>query len=608
MTGFMPRTAIHTQLQDAIAAAALDLYLVPMVDEFQGEYIPAYAARLPYVSGFTGSAGLGAFWAKPSDLRQHTLFTDGRYTLQAAKEVEGTGITVLNSGDIPLLEWLEARGEGLKIGLDPWLITQAQWEGWKKASAAYGAQWIAHSPNLIDGIWADQPQPPAGDVTLHSLNFAGETYAQKRDAIVATLKKNKADSVLLAQPDGINWLLNIRGADVPFNPLLLAHMVLRADGTATLYMHPHMLADDVADYLKAQNISVVALADVFGGKLKKDSFGATTMMDASVTATGWFSLAEKLGVTIIRAEDPTLLPKAMKNPTELNGIRAAHRRDGLALSRFLHWFDAQAGNGHYPEELAVVARLEEFRTAGENYRGASFATIAGSGPNGAIVHYRADERSNRKSRVGELFLVDSGGQYVDGTTDVTRTLFVSGPSGGTPAPAMKEHFTRVLKGHIALASAKFPTGTSGIQLDVLARQFLWEAGLDFDHGTGHGVGAYLCVHEGPQRISKRGSLVALQPGMILSNEPGYYAAGQYGIRIESLVAVVEVGQSADGKKLLGFETLTLAPIDTRLVEIAMLTATERNWLNAYHRRVYEAHAEHLDDKAKAWLLKATRAI
>lgn len=601
----MPHTAIHHPLQAAIAAAKLDLYLVPMVDEFQGEYIPAYAARLPYVTGFTGSAGLGAFWAKPEAGRIHTLFVDGRYTLQAANEVNGEAIAVINSGDVAFLDWLKEQGEGLQIGFDPWLITQAQAEGWKKATRA---QWHAQRPNLVDGIWADQPAPPAGEVKLQPMEYAGRSYAEKRTAIIAELQKQQAESVLLTQADGINWLLNIRGEDVPFNPLLLAHMVLRADGTATLFTHPHTLSAEVADYLREHEVAVAPLASVFDGALRKESLGARVLMDPAVTATGWFSLAEKLGIEVVRAEDPTVLPRAVKNDAELAGTRAAHQRDGLALSKFLHWFDAQTGNGRCPDELEVVAKLENFRADDETYRGASFATIAGSGPNGAIVHYRADEKSNRRSRVGELFLLDSGGQYPDGTTDVTRTMFVSSPAGGTAAPAMTEHFTRVLKGHIALASVRFPLGTTGSQLDVLARQYLWEAGLDYDHGTGHGVGSFLCVHEGPQRISKRASAVALQPGMILSNEPGYYAAGQYGIRIENLVCVVEAGQTADGKKMYGFETLTLAPIDTRLVQIAMLSATERNWLNAYHRRVYEAHADKLDDKMRRWLFNATRAI
>ncbi len=604
----MSHSELRSSLEQAIVSAKLDLYLVPMVDEFQGEYTPAYAARLPHVTGFDGSAGLGVFWAKPEETRRHTLFVDGRYTLQAAAQVDAAAIEIINSGEVSFSEWLARQGEGLRIGFDPWLITQTQLEAWKKASKVQGAQWVAHQPNLVDGVWADQPVPPAGAVVLHPVEFAGASYADKRAALLAELKKHGADAAVLTQPDGINWLLNIRGSDVPFNPLLLAHMVVRADGAAMLFCFPHAFSAEVKDYLRAQQVAIAELKDVFEGKVTQAQLGKKILVDGAVTAAGWLALIEQMGAEIVRADDPTTLPKASKNAVELAGMRAAHKRDGLALTRFLHWFDTQNGHGRYPNELEVVSRLEQLRSESPEYRGGSFATIAGSGSNGAIVHYRASVESNRRARVGELFLLDSGGQYADGTTDVTRTMFVAGPSGGTPAPAMKEHFTRVLKGHIALGAVRFPAGTSGIQLDVLARQYLWEAGLDFDHGTGHGVGAYLCVHEGPQRISKRGSATPLTPGMILSNEPGYYASGQYGIRIESLVAVVEAAKTADGKATYAFETLTLAPIDTRLVEITMLTAGERNWLNAYHRRVYEAHADALEFEARRWLQQATRAI
>ena len=605
----MSHSLMRSTLEQAIGAANLDLYLVPMVDEFQGEYIPAYAARLPHLTGFDGSAGLGVFWAAPTAERKHVLFVDGRYTLQAAQQVDTSAIDVINSGDVPFLDWLDGAGAGMRIGFDPWLITQAQIEGWKRATAAHGVTWVAHAVNLVDALWKDQPAPPAGEVVLQPLALTGASYEEKRAAIIATITKQDADCVVLTQPDAINWVLNIRGSDVPFNPLLLAHMLLRSDGTAMLFTHPHTLSAEVAAYFKAQKIEVAAIKNLFAGKYVRPQLEARRMMlDKATTPMGWFALAEKLDITMVPGEDPAALPKATKNAVELAGIRAAHRRDGLALSQFLHWFDAQNEQGKYPDELAVVNRLEAFRAVSEQYRGASFATIAGAASNGAIVHYRANEHSNRRARVGELFLLDSGGQYPDGTTDVTRTLFVAGPSGGTAAPAMKEHFTRVLKGHIALASVRFPAGTSGVQLDVLARQYLWEAGLDYDHGTGHGVGTFLCVHEGPQRISKKGSSVALMPGMILSNEPGYYASGQYGIRIENLVAVVDAGKSEQGKPMLAFETLTLAPIDIRLIEVTMLTANERNWLNAYHRRVYQAHADQLDYEGKRWLLQATRAI
>lgn len=595
--------------EQSIAAANIDFYLVPMVDEFQGEYIPAYAARLPYLTGFDGSAGLGVFRAKPTAEHKHALLVDGRYTLQAAAQVDGEVVEVIHSAEVSFLEWLGKQGQGARVGFDPWLITEKQRAEWQKATAVQGVQWVAHPHNLVDAIWKNQPKPPAGEVQLHPLELAGASYEEKRAGLLESLRRHGADGVLLTQPDSINWLLNLRGADVPFNPLLLAHLLLRADGTAMIFTHPHQFSPEVTAYLRAQKVGVAALQTIFTGKLIRQQLEVKTlMMDAASAAAGWFALADKLAIEIIRADDPTSLPKATKNAVELAGIRAAHGRDGLALTRFLHWFDEQNSHGRYPDELTVVSKLESFRAADGSYRGASFASIAGAGSHGAIVHYRADEASNRRTRSGEMFLLDSGGQYPDGTTDVTRTLFVTSPAGGAPAPLMTEHFTRVLKGHIALAAVRFPAGTTGGQLDVLARQYLWEAGLDYDHGTGHGVGAFLCVHEGPQRISKRGSTAALVAGMILSNEPGYYATGQYGIRIENLVAVVESGKAADGKPMLGFETLTLAPIDTRLVDVAMLSSHERNWLNAYHRRVYEAHAPALDYEEKRWLMQATRAI
>ncbi len=587
-------------LMAAINQAGLDLYLVPMVDAFQSEYIPAGAARLPYITGFTGSAGLGVFWAKPGVGRRHSLFVDGRYTIQAANEVDTARLAVINSGDVPLRTWFgQYADDKLRVGFDPWLVTQEQLTQWSELPV----EWVPCLPNLVDSTWSDRPALPSGDVVIHPIQYAGASYNDKRHLLLESMRGHRAQALVLAQPDSINWLLNIRGADIPFNPLLLAYFVLQADGKSTLYTYGHNFSSEVQEYLAAAGVAFVNVSQVFDGTAAIAPTGSRVMIDPTTTAHGWFQLAEKQGLTIVPIADPTLILKAQKNPVELAGIREAHKRDGLALSRFLHWFDQRTAGNDLPMELEVVDELEKCRARDANYRGPSFATIAGSGPHGAIVHYRVSEATDRRARNGELFLLDSGGQYPDGTTDVTRTIAV-----GIPSAAMKEHFTRVLKGHIALASAIFPAGTSGIQLDALARQFLWAAGLDYDHGTGHGVGAYLCVHEGPQRISKRGSSTPLAPGMVISNEPGYYAADQYGIRIESLVTVVERGHTVDNKPQLGFETLTLAPIDTRLVDIKLLTAEERNWLNAYHQRVYKTHAEHLDEPARAWLLNATRAI
>lgn len=589
-----------TALRRHLVARGVDLYLQPMGDEFQGEYIPACAARLPYISGFTGSAGLGAFWADAA--RQSVIFVDGRYSLQAASELEGSGLAACNSGAVSLAAWLrEQRARGVSIAYDPWLVTRRQLHQWQQATAALDVRWEALRPNPVDAIWPDRPAAPQGAVRLHLESLSGASYAQKRAALIAAIEEKSADGCMLTLPDGINWLLNIRGDDIPFNPLLLAYFRLMRNGQGTLYVFNRTFSKNIEEYLNNNDIIIEDISSIFLGE--KNIAGAATrlLIDPATAAEGWWQLAEQQGWEIVEADDPTLLPKACKNAVELEGIRAAHRRDGLALCRLLHWFDTQIEARRFPDELTVVRALEAFRMRDEKYRGASFATIAGSGPHGAIVHYRADAASNRRAAPGELFLLDSGGQYDDGTTDVTRTLPV-----GPPTDAMREHYTCVLQGHIALARAVFPPGTCGMQLDALARQYLWRAGLDYDHGTGHGVGAYLCVHEGPQRISKKGSAVALQPGMVLSNEPGYYAAGAYGIRIENLVAVVT--REIDGRPMLGFETLTLAPIDTRLIQIAQLGNDERNWLNDYHQRVYKTHESALDAATRDWLARATRAV
>lgn len=591
-----------TALSDALTKAGIDVYLQPMADEFQGEYVPDCAARLPWLTGFTGSAGLGAFWAKPHGARRHTLFVDGRYTLQAAQQVDAA-VAVLNSGELSLPQWLELQEGALTVGFNPWLVPQAQLEGWQKATASLGITWKAVTPDMVDALWADRPAPPAGEVVLHPIERSGASYHEKYQTLLAQLGQQEASAVLLTLPDGINWLLNIRGGDIPFNPLLLSYFLLKENGEATLFTFERTFGKDVDNYLAEAQVSVQPLQAYWQGEVTLAGKGEKVLIDAAMSAHGHWLVAEKQGVDLLRTDDPTLLPKARKNAVELDGMRAAHQRDGVALTKLLAWLDARVNAGAVPDELTVTDQLEKFRREGEGYREPSFATIAGSGGNGAIVHYRADAQSNRKLRKGELFLLDSGGQYPDGTTDVTRTVAI-----GEPTPAMKDHYTRVLKGHIALATARFPTGTAGQQLDALARQYLWQAGLDYDHGTGHGVGAYLCVHEGPARIAKRGQMVPLEAGMILSNEPGYYAEGKYGIRIENLVVVTVLGSTANGKDMFGFETLTLAPIDTRVVDVAMLTHEERNWLNAYHQRVFKLLSPELAPRDHDWLANATRAI
>lgn len=602
----MSQEAPLALLAGALRGSKVDLWLQPIADEFQGEYPPTSAQRLSWLSGFTGSAGLGAFRAASG---KHVLFVDGRYTLQAAQQVDAACFDIINSGDVPLHQWLEGQvKEAMTVGFDPWLVAEQQLTTWKKATAALPVTWQPLSPNPVDGVWSDRPATPEGEVSLYPLEYAGASYEEKCETLRAALAKSRADVLVVTAADAVNWLLNIRGADIPFNPLLLAYFAFDKGGKGTLYTYERSFSAEVDDYFKQQQVAWRNIADIFHGKEPLFSKGTKAMLDPSLAAHGWWIRAEREGWDIISAEDPSQLAKACKNTVELAAMRDAHRRDGLAVTRFLHWFDQRAASGSMMDELEVAEQLEAFRKEDAAYLGSSFPTIAGSGPHGAIVHYRATPESNRRSRAGELFLLDSGGQYRGGTTDITRTLFVTAPKGGKPSASMRDHYTRVLKGHIALALAQFPEGTSGGQLDVLARSPLWQAGLDYDHGTGHGVGAYLCVHEGPQRISKKGSGAALKEGMILSNEPGYYLEDRYGIRIENLIVVVRMGEAAQGKPLLGFETLTLVPIDTRPIDVAMLTADERNWLNAYHRRVYKTHAESLDYDTRRWLTEATKAI
>lgn len=573
MTVLLPNERLfklcHTLDKQDIAA-----FLVPVNDEFQGEYTPDYAKRLEWLSGFSGSAGTAVVWATPKNNKHAALLVDGRYTLQAAQTMDAA-YEVLNSSDVPLPVCLTKHlVAGQVVAFDPWLHTRAQVRRLREALEPMGIKLLALKKNLIDTLWHDQPAPPSAPIVPHPLELAGESSASKRARVMAELKAHGAHGVMLTLPDGIHWLLNIRGADIAFNPMALCFAWLDVNDRLIVFTYPrtsNVWADDLS-------IEVVAMEDM-EARLGQLLVGGTKVMIDSTSAAEWFfRKAERAQAKIIEKPDPTQAMKAIKNNAEIEGMRAAHKRDGASLTAFLKWLGAQKN----PSELEVMEVLENFRksSGGNLYRGKSFETIAGSGANGAIVHYRADESSNRRVQDGELFLIDSGGQYADGTTDVTRTVVF-----GTPTDEMKDRFTRVLKGHIAIATAVFPVGTTGSQLDALARQFLWQVGCDYDHGTGHGVGAYLCVHEGPQRISKRGGDVPLAAGMIISNEPGYYKAGEYGIRIENLVLVVErsckLQVASEGRKMLGFETLTLAPLDEKLIAWEMLSEAEAKWVRDY---------------------------
>jgi Xaa-Pro aminopeptidase len=589
-----PRVAA---LRTELARRDLTGWIVPRADRHQNEYVPAREERLAWLTGFTGSAGAAIVL-----MERAVLFVDGRYTLQAREQVDTSLFTIEHLVENPPDRWIEANlSPDDRLGYDPWLHTVEGAERLGKACAAASAALVAVEPDLIDAIWRDRPPPPLGAVALHDLRFAGEAAADKLARIRAELTKVRADALVVSDPHAVAWAFNIRGADVAHTPLPLAFAIIPRAGRPSLYVDARKLSNDVRDRLEA-------LADVRAPADFVPALGAlgdekkTVRLDQATAADALARLVTGHGGKATRGSDPIALMKAVKNDAEIAGARAAHVRDGTAVARFLAWFDREAPRGILTE-IDAVAALESFRRDTGLLKDISFPTIAGAGPDGAIVHYRVTTRTNRAIAPGELFLIDSGAQYEDGTTDITRTVAV-----GEPTAEMRDRFTRVLRGHIAIARAVFPDGTTGAQLDSFARQFLWSEGLDFDHGTGHGVGSYLSVHEGPARISKLGA-AALKRGMILSNEPGYYKSGAYGIRIENLVLVVEADSVAGAEKALNaFETLTLAPIDRRLIVAKMLTAEETAWLDRYHARVHETLAPLVDTETRGWLVAATRPL
>jgi len=584
-------------LRKALSDQDIDGFIVPLNDEYNGEYVPRRARRLAWLTGFTGSAGVAVV------LRDRAaVFSDGRYTLQLAQEVDSGLYALHHITDQPPTTWLAQNLQaGQRFAYDPWLHTVDGVARLGEACARAGASLVAIERNPIDAIWADQPPPPLSPAIPMPVTVTGEAPAQKRRRIAADAAREDAEAVVLTLPESIAWLLDIRGGDVPHTPLPLGFAVLKADASVDLYIDPRKLGPDVRAHL-GNEVAVRPLAE-FGAGLAELGQARKKVRIDQTAAAAW--IVERLraeGAQLQYGSDPCLLPKACKNVVELEGIRAAHLRDGVAVTRFLAWLAAEAPRGDV-DELLAADRLLAFRLQGEKIRDLSFPTISGAGPNGAIVHYRSTPASNRKLGLGELFLVDSGAQYLDGTTDITRTVAI-----GTPSAEMRERFTLVLKGHIALATALFPAGTTGSQLDVLARSALWKAGLDYDHGTGHGVGHYLSVHEGPQRISKVPNLVKLEPGMIISNEPGYYKTGAYGIRIENLVAVRPATSVGGERPMLSFETLTRAPIDRFLIERSLLDAGELAWVDAYHAQVRADLRPRLDPETAVWLDSATAPL
>lgn len=577
----------------------------PHEDEFLGEFIPAAAERLAWLTGFTGSAGMAVVLADRA-----ALFVDGRYTIQARSQVDPGSYEVFNSGACPPGRWLADTMDGdARIGFDPRLFSVARLEHMTRVVERAGGQLVPVHPNPIDQCWTDRPPPPAGSILPHPLEYAGESSASKRSRLAEALRRHEVDAVVLASCESVAWLLNIRGTDLPYSPVALSTAILLCDGSARLFANPVSLTEAVRDHL-GDSVSVQPRSALRDCLSTLGAEQATVQLDPGSTPVWIRTLLSESGAEVRHASDPVELPRAVKNPVELQGMRTVHEIDGLALVKFLRWLEEHASAGEV-SECSAAAQLEAYRRESPDFRFPSFPTISGTGPHGAIVHYRATPETDRPLRPGDLYLVDSGGQYLGGTTDVTRTVVV-----GQPQPDMCDRFTRVLKGHIALASVRFPSGTPGGQLDILARAPLWQAGLSYDHGTGHGVGSFLNVHEGPQSISFRvdrtgppavskSALVPLAAGMVISNEPGYYLEEGYGIRIENLVAVREE-PAPDGAEfsLLGFETLTLAPIDRRLIVPDMLNPDELRWLDAYHERVATTLAPRLDPDTRAWLAEA----
>ncbi|ALA16364.1 MULTISPECIES: aminopeptidase P family protein [unclassified Chelatococcus] len=582
-------------LRHELRRRGLDGFVVPRADEHQGEYVPPHAERLAWLTGFAGSAGTAVVL-----LDKAAIFVDGRYTLQVREQVDTELFGPVASNETPPSAWIgENLPEGAKLGYDPWLHTPAAVDRLARAAEEAGGTLVPVADNPVDAIWSDRPAPPRAPARPYPLVFAGISAADKLSQLNEKLAKARSDALVVSDPHNLAWLFNLRGADVTHTPLALGYALVPREGRATIFMDEGKIGAELREALAP--LADIAPPDTFPAALATAAAGGRRVrLDAATAAAALRETVSAAGGTADVGDDPISLMKAVKNEAEKAGARAAQRRDAVAIARFLAWFAREAPGGGLTEIDAAVA-LENFRAETNALVDISFDTIAGAGPNAALPHYHVTMASNR--RIGEgIFLIDSGAQYEDGTTDITRTLAV-----GTPSAEMRERFTRVLKGHIAIATAVFPKGTSGAQLDSFARRPLWEAGLDFDHGTGHGVGAFLSVHEGPHRISKLGT-TPLEPGVILSNEPGYYKEGEYGIRIENLVLVEERDMPGADRPMLGFETLTLAPIDLALVEPSLLTDEERSWLDAYHVRVREALTPALEGADREWLEEATRAI
>ncbi|WP_274628357.1 aminopeptidase P family protein [Arvimicrobium flavum] len=593
-----PRVAA---LRDWMVANGLDAFVVPRSDEHQGEYVAARSERLKWLTGFSGSAGVAIVLAGRA-----VIFVDGRYQLQVRQQVDMNVFTVASLIDTPPAAWIQENlGKGLRIGFDPWLLTIGDVKALAASAEKIGSTLVPVPSNPIDQLWQDQPSPPLGRVEIHPAKFAGELAKQKLQRLAQAVAKDGATHVVLTDPSSIAWAFNIRGSDVPHTPLALGFAILAADGKHLLFMDKRKLPIEPEAYL-TQLCDLRAPGDLEPALAALARGGARISLDPVLAAEKLRMIVVDNGGTVVEAPDPARIPRATKNRAEIDGSRAAHRRDGAAVTKFLCWLDRT--DPDTLDEIATVTKLEECRrTTGEEtqmpLRDVSFATISGAGPNGAMMHYKVSRGTNRRLARGELYLVDSGAQYQDGTTDITRTVPI-----GAPTEEMRERFTLVLKGMIGISTLRFPPGTRGMDIDAFARIALWRRGCDFAHGTGHGVGSYLSVHEGPQRIARTGTQTLLS-GMMLSNEPGYYKEGHYGIRIENLILVTPEEPIEGGDiPMHAFETLTLVPIDRRLIKAELLSEAERGWLNAYHARVLAEIGPMVDGETLAWLEAATAEI
>jgi Xaa-Pro aminopeptidase len=585
------------QIREAMHAQGLDWFMVPHEDSYQNEYLPDAFERLAYATGFTGSAGAAIL-----GLEKAALFVDGRYTVQGRAQTDPTLFEQVDFVAGAQTNWLSRNiQKGEVVGYDPELHTLPSVKALTKAVERAGATLQAVNANPIDAVWTDQPALRDAPVTPHADNLAGVSHKEKRHAIAGDLQGRGIDAAVLTSPVSVAWLLNLRGGDVAHTPAPLGRVVINQDGRATLFMKPGKLTGEAQSAL-GNDVAVRDEGEFWDALGEYEN--RTVLVDANGSPAKVAQLLEQAGAQIVMGEDPCALPRACKNATEVDGARTAHQRDGVAVTRFLHWLATQGQSGEV-DEITAAQKLESIRKESDLLRDISFETISAAGPNSALPHYRVNEESNRILAKGSLYLVDSGGQYPDGTTDITRTIAI-----GEPTAEMAERNTLVLKGHIALTMIRFPPGTTGSALDGFARHHLWMAGLDFDHGTGHGVGSYLGVHEGPQRISKAPNDVALKPGMIVSNEPGYYREGDYGIRIENLQVVTPPAPIPGGERdMLGFETLTLAPLAKELIVTSMLTHAERQWVDDYHARVLSEIGPHLPSEAeRQWLDDACKPL